>query len=710
MNCVLLTFALFVGVAFSEGELRPASNFDAEIMPLLTKAGCNAGACHGAAAGRGGFHLSLLGSDPAADYKAIVQAMEGRRINLAKPELSLVFAKPTGRLPHGGDVPLPAGETGAQRLLNWIKAGAPRGAARRLTSFQASPVRFNCDKIPSAIQLTATACFDDGPAEDVTAWTTFSTADKQAVEIDHDQSIAHILRRGQHVLIARFLDKVVALQVNVPMSDMQIDLAKAPRNNFIDDEVLKTLSILRLPTSPAADDATFLRRVRLDLTGRLPTGKELEQFLKNEDSQKRAQLVDRLLATEDFADYWTLRFARHLRIHGLPNESAGVTAYKNWLQRGIHQGTPLDDMARELITTTGDSHTLGPANFGRMVSDARGHAELVGQFFLGVRLGCANCHNHPLDKWTQDDYHGLAAVFARLSRGRTVEMTPRGSVTNLRTGEAATPRIPGEYDLDPSANNLAPIAQWLTGSEERTFARATVNRIWQAMFGRGLVEPIDDMRDTNPATHPELLDRLAQDFIDHRCSLRHTLRTIALSQTYGRSEGSLPENALDDRFYSHAINRPLMPEVLADAIADATGVPEEFDDQPYGMRAVALIDPQAPAPSLDVLGRCRPMGACAEISESAVGMATQLHLLNGQLINRKLLAAEGRCQRMLAEQKSSGEIVTEFYIRALSRRPTEAELSSWSQRLDSGPQSQRGERVEDFVWSLLNSRQFRTNH
>jgi hypothetical protein len=554
------------------------------------------------------------------------------------------------------------------------------------------------------------ARFDEGEPEDVTEWTVFTSADSAAVEIGGDGSTANVHRRGQHTVIARFLDRVVPIQLMVPLAETEADLAREPRENFIDDQILNTLELLQIPVSPPADDATFLRRVRLDLTGRLPEPAEVEAFLADLSPDKRIRLIESLMSTEAFADYWTLRFARLLRLHSLPNEREAADAYSHWLRRTISGGTPLDEMAQELLTATGDSHQIGPANFGRMVADARGQAELVGQFFMGVRLGCANCHNHPLDRWNQDDFHGLAAVFARLDRGRYVQLASRGAVTNLRTGEPAVPRIPGERYLDSDADHRIEFAQWLTSSQNRYFARATVNRLWSAMFGRGLVEPTVDLRDTNPATHPELLDQLADDFIQHGYDIRHTLWQIATSHTYARGNRVLEGNTTDDRFYSHSYRRPLMPEVLADAIADVTGVADEYAGQPAGTRAVTLVDPLVPAPSLDILGRCSPAAGCAEKTSQAGGLAAQLHLLNGELINYKLTHPDGRLAGMLADGKTDTQIVTEFYLRGLSRCPTTAELAQWQDRLAASPSGDRAKVLEDFVWSLLNSRQFTENY
>jgi hypothetical protein len=396
-------------------------------------------------------------------------------------------------------------------------------------------------------------------------------------------------------------------------------------------------------------------------------------------------------------------------MHSLPNEQQGLAAYAGWLRGELARGAGWDEMARELLTATGDSHVVGPANFGRMVADPRAHAELVGRFFLGMRLGCANCHNHPLDKWTQDDYHGLAAIFARLERGRIVELTARGAVTNLRTSEPAVPRIPGLRDLPGDGDHRQAVFQWAVADPNNYFARATVNRLWRAMFGRGLIEPPDDLRDTNPATHPELLELLAADFAKHRYQIRHTLRRIALSDTYARSAVPLDDNGPDDQFYSHALRRSLDPEILVDAISDVTGVAERFVEGEH-VRAVTIVDPVFPAPVLDTLGRCHRAGACEETAADKASLPARLHLLNGALINDKLASDQGRLHQLIESGRTNDEIVIEFYLRGLARRPTADELSTWREALETPDGVERRRRLEDFVWSLLNSRQFVENH
>jgi len=749
--CLIALLLLVFSASPQRGQGQDAIDFATEIIPVLTRYGCNSGACHGAAAGRGGFHLSLLGGDADADYATIVRQFEGRRVNLARADRSLLLAKPTGDLDHGGDVLFEPESAAATLLKRWIVSGAKHGGGRKLISIAITPDRYVTEMRSPTVQLQAIAHFQDQDQiviRDVTQWTVFTPTDPSAVTIDEDH-VATIHRRGMHVVLTRFLDHVQPLSLAVPFLSLsekgsdplrrgqktnEIDSPpkgqtpfridsksynKIPHPNepvtvngdsLIDDEVNRLLGQLRLPVTPTADDATWFRRVTLDLTGRLPTPGEAKEFIDDHAIDKRATTIQRLLHTEGFVDYWTLRFARLLNLHSLPNETAGTVAFADWIRQCIKKDVGFDEMSAQLLTASGDSHQVGPANFARMVPDARAHAELAGRVLLGIRIGCANCHNHPLDRWTQDDYHGLSAIFAPLSRGRHVLMSTRGEVTNLRTGQPAIPRIPGVRDLDPTTHDhRGELAAWLASDGKRAFAKAMVNRLWHSMFGRGLVDPPDDIRDTNPATHPELLDSLAKDFIDHGYSIRHTLRRIATSEAYGRG-AALAGNAIDDKFYSHRAARPLMPEVLADAIADVTGVANRFVGHEPTVRAVMIVDPLVPSPALDILGRCNRPATCTESETQSPGLAADLHKINGDLINAKITAPSGRLHKLVAAGATDRQIVDRFYRLAFGREASETDVRQWCERLESDDATARQQKMEDFVWAILNSRAFAYNH
>ena len=685
-------------------------DFDTQIVPVLTRAGCNSGACHGSAIGRGGFKLSLWGQRPADDYTAIVHQLEGRRVNLARPEASLLLLKPTGLLDHEGGYLLDESGPGVQRISAWLSQGAQRLERRTLISFDVEPRQAVLPSSGGHVHLAATAHFDDGTHEDVTGWAVFTPLDPAAVAMD-ETGLAHVRAAGQNIVTVRFLDRLVAVELVVPLADEPIDLSHAPRLNFIDEEINAVLEIMRLPAAPPADDATFLRRASLDLTGAQPTPDDVRAFLSDETPDKRLLLIDRLLASDEYVDYWTYRWATLFQINSRSMNREGALAFHGWLRGAVAAGTPWNEVVRELLTASGDSFEIGPANFARAAPDARQQAEHVSRALLGARLGCANCHDHPLDRWTQDDYHGLAAVFARLERGRQVRLAERGEVTHPVTGQPAVPRLPGvRYLVASDDDPRDDFADWLTAPDNPHFARAVVNRLWQAMFGRGLVEPVDDLRATNPATHPRLLDRLAADFVDHGYDVRHTLRRIATSAAYGRGE-TVAAHRSDDRFYSHARPRPHSAEVMADAIAAVTGVADTYGDLPAGTRAVALYDSLIEAPGLDVLGRCSRTEPCDASAGATAGLARRLHLINGELLNRKITDPDGRLRQLLAAGAVDDEIVETFYLRALGRYPTETENRYWRDQFQAaGDHEERRQRCEDFLWSLLVCREFATNH
>lgn len=699
---------LIMMLAASPDASNPSIDFDTRVIPVLTKAGCNTGACHGAAAGRGDFRLSLYGSDPEFDHRSIAFELEGRRVNLANPDESLLLLKATESINHGGGPRLEFEGPGVKLLQQWIDEGASRKSSTPLKQFSVQPRSTVLSGVGETIDLQAAAEFSRGDLDDVTKWTVFTSEDPAAVEIDSETGSARAIRRGRHIVVARYLDHVVPIEIIVPLSHDSVDLDDEPRSNFVDDHILQTLEVLRLPVSPQADDAAFLRRLTLNLTGRLPTLKMQDEYLRSKDSNKRRQLVDRLLSSDDFTEYWTLRFAKLLRIRSQPGDAKAALTYHSWLKKQINDGVGYDQFARELLTASGDTHQVGPASFYRTVSGPREQAEFTSEFFMGTRLRCANCHNHPLDRWTQDDYHGLAAIFAKVKQGRIIQVAANGEVSHPRTGEAAVPKIPGERFLDEQ-DGRSGIAEWLTDSRNPFFAKAAVNRLWKAMMGRGLVEPTDDLRATNPATHPLLLAELAEDFVRHGYDLRHTLRVIALSNAYGRTSQAVPENQSDDRFYSHAFSKPLEPEVLADAIADVSGVFDQYSNHPAGTRAVSLFDPKIASETLEVLGRCSREESCETNGEASGGMTLKLHLLNGPLLNQRIASTEGRLSKFLTAGVSTEEIVARFYRLALCREVSVAEREFWREKLAASSGEDR-EVLEDFLWSLLTCREFVTNH
>ncbi len=686
----------------------PPVDFDSQVLPVLTHAGCNAGACHGAAAGRGGFHLSLFGSDPDADYSAIVHFAKGRRVNLFNTSMSLVLKKPSGILDHGGGTVLEDDSSSVAVLRRWLDEGAKRGIERQLKQLRVVPVEANAKKTGESIPLQAFAQFSDGEEVDVTEWTIFHSTDPASIEIKESPARAICYRPGKHLVTARFWKTIVPVSVLLPyQADSKLALQPGRSSGFVDTEIDSQLHKLGLKGTAIADDNAFLRRLRLDLTGRLPTLEELNEFQGGAGASRREQKVDQLLESTEFSEFWSLRLARLFRLRGSQEEPQAADAYGQWIRSSLESRRPYNEMAREMLTATGDSHVVGASNFTRSAKDARLHAELVGSVFMGTRIQCANCHNHPFASWTQDDYHGLAAIFSRLERGRFVQVKKMGAVTNLRTGEAALPRIPGLRDLEDADSALEQFANWLLQRDNPHFAKATVNWLWEAMMGRGLVAGVDDFRETNPPSHIRLLERLAEDFVEHGYDLRRTLSWIAKSDAYARSRGNQPNEKEQEAWYGAAVSRPLMPEVLLDAFEDVL-LTSEFRQSQKQKRAIEMLDPAIASPELDALGRCSRSEPCQTASQQQ-GLASKLLAINGALLNRRIADREGRLQRAIADGKSAEEIILEFYERALSKKPLDTQLALWLGESKGMSREALLRWLEDFVWSVLNSDEFASN-
>ena len=585
-------------------------------------------------------------------------------------------------------------------------------------SLQIEPTQIICKKPGETFSIKAIATYSDGTTQDVTKWTVFKADDESAVRIENNSSRAKALRRGRHLVIARFRTEVKPVEILVPLNDQPIKIAKSARRNFVDDNILKRLEQLSIPLSGQIDDVNFARRIHLDLTGRLPPEDLIRDLATNKKKLDREKLIDQLLESKAFTKYWTWRFAQLLRVRTVnPREgvqsghsAAGTKVYHNWIQSQIAAKVGYDKLVRQLLLSEGDTATKGPPNFYQTERRPGELAEFAGELLLGTRIRCANCHNHPLDRWTQDDYHGFAAIFAKVdNRQRVVRPRKEGEVIHPLTQEPAKGRIPGHRFVD-AANGRQAFADWLLSKDNPYFSKVIVNRLWKGMMGRGLVESTDDFRDTNPATHPKLLEELAGDFANHQYDIRHTLKTIAMSSAYSRSSVTTKQNEADDKFYSHSFRRPLPPVVLADAISDVIGVNEKIGDYPTELRAVEIPNLLAPSQSLDALGRCDFNGSCESDSPTAGGLTQQLHLLNGSLLNRRIADPRGHLQKMIRQGQTADPIVERFYLKSLSRFPSRQERAFWKKQFSGSRPAELQNRLEDFVWSLLSCEEFRTNH
>ncbi len=680
-------------------------DFRTRILPILTKAGCNTGNCHGAAVGQGGFKLSLLGYDPVQDHLNITRERGGRRVDVESPAASLILRKSTDRLDHEGGRRIKPDSEAYRTLVKWISGGAAFSPPDlRVTGIDVEPADILLAAAGQTARLRVTARLSDGSREDVSALALYSTNDDAVAEV---KSSGLVTTRdcGTTSIMVRYSGQVVAARVALPFGDAAIAAADFVPRNFVDAAVLAELQRLRLPPSPLSEDPEFLRRVYLDLIGCLPTAAEVRTFLNEPPSDaKRSRLIAALLEREEFVDLWTMMFGDWLLISGKRGGEGATRTYHAWVREQLARNRPLDQMVRDLLVAQGDPGKVGPANFYTLANDPRDLGEYVGSLFLGTQIACARCHAHPADRWTQDDYHAFAAYFARVTQqGGIVRIAERGEVEHPKTHQPMDPRPLGAAAGKSDATDpRAPLAEWLVSGDNPLFARNLVNRVWKHLLGRGLVEPVDDLRPTNPPANPALLDALVANFVRHGFDLRWLVREIAASRTYQLASTTTPANRQDQQLFSHAFLKPLPAHVLADAVAQVTGVPDQFPDYAAGTRAVQLIGSQTPSHALDVLGRCTRERSCETAGKAGGGLAQALHLINGSTINDKL---RGAAKALQARGLSGGAIIDELYGRALCRPATAAERVAWEPLLATDADA-----VEDLLWALLNSREFSFNH
>jgi hypothetical protein len=698
-----------------------AWDFGQDIVPILTRAGCNTGGCHGKADGQNGFHLSLFGYDDAGDYQALTRDAAERRISRLDPESSLFLRKATGRVPHVGGLRVMVGSPEYQTLLAWVKAGAPERQGKThgaLTKLEVEPAALRLDE-PGPLQVRVVARFADGHARDVTRLASFRVNDDSAVSIDHRGKGA-LLRRAETDLVVRYQSQVVSTRLATLINpDLKFDYAKLARRNFVDDELFKRLESLKVPPSPRSSDALFFRRVSLDLTGEQPLPEQIREFADDKDPEKRTKLVDKLLASRDFVRFWQIKLGDMLQISNA-RQGNSWTRYQTWVGQQLASNTPWDVVVKQLLTSVGDPMALegGPVNYALDDPDPKVQAELTAQRFLGLRVRCAQCHDHPFDVWTQDDYFGLAACFAKVQRaggggmmGKTlVKINTEGSVEHLRTKKPAAPRLLSGKAVEVAAKDdpRKPLADWITAPDNPYFARATANWVWAQLFGKGLADPADDLSRSNPPVHPELLDKLAEHFVKQKFNLRDLVRTIATSEAYGLSSEPVPGNERDTRLFSHHLPRPLTAHQMADAIAQATDVPNRFPNRSASTRAIDVTDPNTASPILDTFGRCSRTAGCAATPTPALSLRQSLLLIGGDVIESKVTHLNGYLHNMLELKPEPEEIVENLYLRTLCRPATAEEISRWSAELKQA--SSLSDAAEDLFWALLNSREFAFNH
>jgi hypothetical protein len=723
MRRTLLALPLLLAAAPAPADEAPVS-FRNEVVPILTRLGCNSGACHGSAAGKNGLKLSLRGYAPELDHDALTRQVHGRRVNLEAPSESLLLLKGTGTLQHGGGPRLDPASPEFALLARWIAEGAPgpRESDPRVVRVEAVP-RTTTAAVGDSAALRVEATYSDGTTRDVTRWAKFDSADASVARIDEAGRFT-VTGHGEGALSVWFASTVDLARVAAPRPGPvdEAAFAAAPVRNLVDRLNLEKLRSLNVPPSPQADDATFLRRATLDAAGRLPTPEEVDAYLADADPEKRDRLVDRLLASPEFVDAWSYKWSDLLLVSSKQLPAPALWAFSRFVREAVASDTPWDEFARRVVTARGSTLANGAANYFVLHRDTVDLAESTSVAFLGLSLTCARCHDHPLEKWTQDQYYGFANLFSRValkdgpagSGDVVVSASNAGDILHPRRQAPVAPQpLDGEaLGLGHPGDRRAAFADWLADPSNPYFDRAIVNRVWAHFLGRGLVDPEDDLRATNPASDPALLDALVADFRAHGRSVRHLIRTVMTSGVYGRSSAPLPGNAEDAKFHSRFVPRRLPAEVLLDAIDQVTGVPTPFAGYPAGWRSLQLPDSKVASPFLDAFGRAPRESVCSCERSEEPSIAQALHLANGTTLNEKLRVDSGRIARWAASGMTDAEVVDRLVKSALGRPPDQAERAALVAPLaEAGADpAARRQALEDVAWSVLTSKQFLFNH
>lgn len=692
-------------------------HFENDVIPILSKFGCNTSGCHGKAEGQNGFKLSVFGFDVEADWAALTSEGRGRRVFPAAPRESLLLQKISGEVPHGGGIRIRRGSREYRLLSDWISAGMPRGDldAPRVASLRVMPGERQL-AMNSSQQTRVIATYSDGSEADVTQHARYQSNNEGLGTVDEFGLVETSQTPGEVAVMAAYMGAVDVFRVLIPGEALNEDFPELPANNFIDTLVAAKLRKLNLVPSELCSDSEYLRRVYLDLIGTLPTADEGRRFLSDERPDRRERLVDELLVRPEFADLWALRWSDLLRVDRQALEHKGAYAYYRWIRDSFVANKPYDQFVRELITADGVLSDSPAGYFYKVVGDPGQRASTLSQVLLGVRIECAKCHHHPSDRWSQTDYYGMQALLTQASfkptkRGEMLGAFSDSPTKHPRTGVEIFAHPLGEARPanSPADDRRAILADWITAPDNRWMARNFVNRIWAQLLGRGIIEPVDDFRATNPPTNPELLDALAAHFVEQKYNFHTLLKTIIASQTYQRSSRPNATNERDEQNYSRALLKKLDAEVLFDAVCQVTGVPEKFPGVPAGSRAVQLWDSQMNHYFLRQFGRPIRLSACQCERTSEPSVSQVLHVFNSPKLNAKLTHDGGRIAGIVDNHSVDGDVVDELYLTFYSRRPSAEEREAGIAYFQSHNSSRR-RAAEDIAWSMMNSLEFLFNH
>lgn len=697
------------------GVSEPVS-FRNDVMPVLTRAGCNGGACHGAAAGKNGFGLTLFGFDPARDHRSLTRDLRGRRLDCADPEQSLMLGKPTGEVRHKGGTVLERGDPLWTELRTWIAEGAADDGdgVPGPVGLSVAPAELVLAGPEQRARFVVTATYSDGSVRDVTDLALLSSSSPTTAAVDVDRVVSGA--RGEAFVLARFGHLAEVAQVIVLPNAEPWQAPVMDARNEIDELVQAKLRKLRLEPAPPCDDETFVRRVHLDIVGQLPDVDAVRAFVADAAPDKRARLVDALLAKPAFNDVWAMTLAEVLRIEAQQLETKGVHVFTRWLRESLAEGMPLDRIVHAMLTASGSAYRVPEANYWATSRDPKVLAENAAQTFFGIRLQCAQCHNHPFERWRMDDYYGFAAFFTQV--GRKTGDDPRetilfdqgrGEVANARTGRPSPARFLGgdAPEIPAGTDRRAVLADWLTSRDNPWFAQNLANRVWARFFGRGLVEPVDDVRVSNPPSHPELHRRLGEKLVAADFDLRALIREICASATY--QAGAYPEGAADGASFASCVPRRLSAEQMLDAIGAVTEVPTKFRGVPLGASAVQIVDANAGNRFLDLFGRPERESVCACERREEPTLNQVLHLINGDTVEEKVRHKSGRIARLVTAGTAPDAILDEIFTAAYARAPRADERDHFLRIVAEGGEDPRPA-WEDVLWAVLNSKEFLFQH
>ncbi|MFK8111847.1 MAG: DUF1549 domain-containing protein [Rubripirellula sp.] len=696
-------------------EKLPIS-FEKDIVPIMTRSGCNTGSCHGAARGKDGFMISLFGYDPVGDYKRITREIGMRRINLAIPEDSLFLTKSTGKVTHTGGKLFEENSVYYNTILEWLQAGAPADPTPppKVANLEVFPAQSVIEGEGSKQRFIAVATYTDGNTRDVTNLSAFMTNNETTAAVDKDGNVT-AGARGEAFIMARFETKTEGRQTLVLPKNLKYTAPKID-GNYIDQLVGKKLNQLRILPSELCTDEEFLRRITIDITGQLPTEEEYTQFVNDVGADKRARLIDRLLERKEFSEIWAMKFAQLLMIKSTNQVSVkSAFLYNQWLTENFAKNVPIDEMVRELFGATGGTFSSPATNYYQIETDVLKRAENAAQVFMGIRTQCAQCHNHPLDRWTMDDYYGFAAFFCQTAtktgedyREKIIYDRRSGEVKHKVTNKNMIPKFLGGENADTKGKDRRVVmAEWLTSPENPYFSTSIANRVWAHFMGVGIVEPVDDIRVSNPATNPELFQTLGGKLSEYKFDFRQLVRDICNSKAYQRSATPNESNQSDTRNYAYSTVRRIPAEMLLDCVSQVTGTKEKFRGLPLGARAVQIADGKTSTYFLDTFGRSGRATVCDCEATTDPSLSQALHLLNGSSTSGKITKGKVVAE-LLKDNATPEQALDRLYVRCLSRYPTEAERKELLDSVAKAPKPQEG--LEDVFWAILNSREFVFNH